>query len=180
MCLLLKFQISNNKYLYRIKKYLFKNNEVDKKRKDKKIVEILMEQKKNCGLGSGLGNYLVAEILYYAKISPFKTIYEIYSDRAMSDRLSDSIEKVVKSAYKTSYVGYLDDADEEFAKYVKKLRKNIDEDKDYIYNFHPDIEVGDVFQFNVYGQKQDPKGNPVKKDKIIKGRTTYWVPDVQK
>lgn len=32
---------------------------------------------------------------------------------------------------------------------------------------------------NIYGKKEDPKGNPVSKDKVG-GRDTYWVPAVQK
>ena len=32
----------------------------------------------------------------------------------------------------------------------------------------------------VYGQKQDPEGNEVIKEKTSDGRTTHWVPSVQK
>jgi formamidopyrimidine-DNA glycosylase len=31
----------------------------------------------------------------------------------------------------------------------------------------------------VYGQKHDPEGNPVIKEKTDDGRSTHWVPEVQ-
>ena len=35
-------------------------------------------------------------------------------------------------------------------------------------------------RFIVYNQKQDPLGNPVIKEKTKDGRTTHWVPAVQR
>ena len=47
-------------------------------------------------------------------------------------------------------------------------------------NYYPKVKLKEnEFDFLVYGQNEDPYGNTIKKDKIIKGRTTYWVPNVQ-
>jgi len=35
-------------------------------------------------------------------------------------------------------------------------------------------------KFAVYGQKTDPQGNEVVKEKTRDGRVTHWVPDIQK
>jgi formamidopyrimidine-DNA glycosylase len=37
-----------------------------------------------------------------------------------------------------------------------------------------------VFEFEVYAQKTDPKGNVVIREETLDGRTTHWVPDVQR
>jgi formamidopyrimidine-DNA glycosylase len=42
-------------------------------------------------------------------------------------------------------------------------------------------ESGDYdSRFLVYNQKNDPDGNGVIKEKTPDGRTTYWVPEVQR
>lgn len=130
----------------------------------KPIVSILMDQKK---VGSGIGNYLVAEILYRAKISPF---------RLGSEMTPSQLKRLV---YWTKYViklSYLDNQTDYMIGLVKDLgrTKKID--------YHPEVEIDedDHFQFQVYGQETDPKGNPVEKASIVKGRTTWWVPAVQK
>lgn len=130
----------------------------------KPIVSILMDQKK---VGSGIGNYLVAEILYRAKISPFRLGTEI------------SQKQLKKLVYWTKYViklSYLDNQTDYMIGLVKDLGKTKKID------YHPEIEIDDDdhFQFQVYGQKTDPDGNPVEKASIVKGRTTWWVPKIQK
>lgn len=128
------------------------------------IVKILMDQTK---VGSGLGNYLVAEILYRAKISP----HRLGSSLGKKDieNLIYWIKYVVKLSYVDNHIGYMVNLEEEANKIHKK-------------NYHSDIDLGDdTFEFLVYRKKVDPDGNKVKAEKINgSDRTTYWVPAVQK
>ena len=123
------------------------------------IVKALTDQKKL----SGIGNYLSAEILYKAKISPHRpanslTVTEIKT-------LKYCIKYVTKLAYVNNDIGYMVNL-----KY--KIKKK---------NYHPDIDVGNAkFEFNVYGRNTDLLGNKITAEKIIPGRTTYWVKGIQK
>lgn len=94
---------------------------------------------------SGVGNYLKAEILYDAKISPLREVGD-----------------VTAAEWKTILVS---------AKKVIKRQKgnvsNSDGDK---------YEAG----MRVYMRAEDPKGNKVEKHATKTGRTTFWVPAVQK
>lgn len=131
------------------------------------IVKILMDQKK---IGSGLGNYLVVEILYRAGISPHRLGNSLTKKELKN--LEYWIKYVVKLSYVDNYIGYMENLDEEARKIERK-------------NYHPEIKLKDkTFQFLVYQKKYDPDNNPVKADKIVgpekTKRTTYWVPAVQK
>lgn len=133
---------------------------------DKPIVAILMDQTK---IGSGIGNYLVAEILYRAKISPHR--HGTSFDKKELKRLDRSIKYTMKLAYCNNSTGYMESIDP----LADKLEKR---------NYHRDIKIKRrKFRFQVYGQTHDPYGNPVKKDHIVgtgsNKRTTYWVPLVQ-
>lgn len=126
------------------------------------IAKLLSDQKK---IGSGLGNYLIPEILYRAKISP----HRLGTDMSKKDlkKLKYWIKYVVKLAYMDNHIGYMKNLEDE----TKKLKKH---------NYHPDIVLdGNTFKFLIYRQKKDPKGNKVKTDKINGERNTYWVPAVQ-
>jgi formamidopyrimidine-DNA glycosylase len=123
------------------------------KYKDKMIVELLMNQKK---LGAGLGNYLTPEILYRAKIKPSRKIKNITQDDTKI--LTKTIQKVLKLCYHNNT-----------NKYLVFLQKNLNKHTDNI-----------KWKFLVYRRKEDDMGNPVTASKLIKGRTTYWVKEVQK
>jgi formamidopyrimidine-DNA glycosylase len=135
----------------------------DTKYGDKMIVELLMDQKK---LGSGLGNYLTPEILYRAKISPRRKIKSLIKKEGLL--LSKNIKRVLKLCYyenKNKYMKYI----EYFLPKHKRNKK-----------YHEDTDIsGKHFKFLVYRRKTDDYGNKVIADKIIKGRTTYWVKEVQ-
>lgn len=134
------------------------------------IVVLLMEQKR--GIGSGLGNYLTSEILYHAKISPKREIKNLTDDDIKI--LTDSIKYIIKLAYVNNQVGYMT----RFANF-SKTHKRLLKDK-ILPNYHPKVKLGrDKFDFKVYRRKVDPFGNKVIADKIIKGRSTYWVPAIQ-
>ena len=126
------------------------------------IVKILMDQKK---VGSGLGNYLVAEILYRAKISPHRKGSQFTKEDI--ENLTYWIKYMVKLSYVDNHIGYMINLEDEANKIKKK-------------KYHPDIKLKDnTFKFLVYRKKEDPHGNEVKAEKINGMRTTYWVPNVQ-
>lgn len=179
----LKESFTNDEFHQRIKNYIInKKGTINNARKNKKIVQVLMEQKAAKALGSGIGNYLAVEILYDARMSPHKTIYEIYSDKKLSDQLAKSIKYIIKLSFETAENGYMGRLTDDMDKFVKKLRREIKKDKKHENNYHRRTGLGNhKFDFLVYRQKKDPDGNPIKGERdIIKGRTTYWSPIVQK
>jgi len=129
-----------------------------KKYKDKMIVELLMDQKK---IGSGLGNYLTPEILYRAKIKPSRKAKDLTESDVKV--LTKKIKEVLKLCYHSNDNKYLTFLQKYLNKHVREpYLKEIDID-------------GKKWEFLVYRQKIDKKGNKVIADKLIKGRTTYWV-----
>ncbi len=127
------------------------------------LVKILMDQKK---VGSGLGNYLVAEILYRAKLSPHRLGSSLTKHEIKN--LEYWIKYIVKLSYMDNHIGYMANLEKEASKIHKK-------------DYHPDIKLKEkTFRFYVYRQKTDPQGNPIRAEKIVGTRTTYWVPAVQK
>ena len=116
------------------------------------------------------GNYLVAEILYRAGISPYRSSSQLLDDDIQ--RLEYWIKYIVKLSYMDNHIGYMVNLEEEQSKIKRK-------------NYHPTIKLKEkTFKFLVYRQKKDHYGNPVHADKIVgpegKKRTTYWVPAIQK
>ena len=132
------------------------------KQYDEPVIKLLNNQTK---IGSGLGNYLTAEILYRAKISPHRLGSKL-SPKQISD-LEYWIKYVTKIAYLNKDLGYMDKIDPEITDIKRR-------------NYHPEIKPTTDFEFLVYKRKTDPKGNKVKAEQILPGRTTYWVPAVQK
>lgn len=179
---LLKEEFTNDEFYNRIKKYILKKDgTISKSRANKEIVKVLMDQSAKSGLGAGGGNYLTSSFLYDAKISPYTKMKAFYSNRKLSDQLADSIRYNLKLAYMTEDIGYMEHIDKSVTKFVNNLRNKIKKDKDSPYNFQPKVKIGkEKFKFSVYRQKKDPFGNDVKGDEIIKGRTTYWSPTIQK
>lgn len=150
---------------------IFYNKIMALKNKKMPIITLLMDQKK---LFSGIGNYLGAEILYHAKIDPHSTVNNISKNKALCNILSKSIKYITKLSLLKSDIGYLSELDDDFKLFITELRKTI--------IVHPDIKLKKkaYFEFNVYNQEVDPLGNPITKSKIIKSRTTYWCPAIQK
>jgi len=150
----LKTNFTNTEFYNSFNNYLLKY----KPRKKIKIIKLLLDQS---AIGSGIGNYLVAEILYNAKISP----HRILSSLTKSDikQISHSIKLITKSSYyNTSTLGHYN---------LGKIKHK---------NYHPDVKHIIKNVFVVYQQKYDHFKNPVKRDKILSGKTTYWVPNIQK
>jgi formamidopyrimidine-DNA glycosylase len=146
---------------------------LDKLNQKKKIVEVMMSQEANKGIGSGLGNYLVPEILYRAKISPLRTVSSLTKHDV--ERLTDTMKTVLRLCYISNKTEYIEHLKSFLDKHSKKV--SVGKFPDY----HKSQKVGhEKFEFKVYGRKIDNLGNEVIGDKIITGRTTYWVPNVQK
>ena len=179
---LLKTSFTNKEFYERMYNYLYnKKGKLSTARANNPIVKVLMNQKSTTGLGCGIGNYLSAEILYRAKISPRKKIIDIYKNKNLASKLAESIRYTIKLTFLTADVGYLAHLDDNMTKWIATFRKRVIADKDHKYHYQPDTDIGhNKFQFDVYRQSNDPKGNPVIMDKIIPGRTTYWVKQVQK
>ena len=145
-----------------------------KNKKDKLLIKFLMDQHNNDTVGSGIGNYIAVESLYEAKLSPHRTIGSLTNKEL--EILNKSIKKIIKISYIANKVGYMERLEDYIAKHQEQVKKG--KFPDYL----PEIKIkdGDEFNFKVYQQKEDPLGNIVLADKIITGRTTYWVPEVQK
>ena len=121
-----------------------------KKKPNKTITEFLMNQKNV----SGIGNYLKAECLYDAQISPHRFCQHITKEE--SDRLFHACRRIINLSYQTGGAT------------IKNYRK-------------PNGKKGLYSQrFAVYNQKTSPCGNEIIKEKTLDKRTTHWVPAIQK
>lgn len=117
---------------------------------NKTIAECLMNQ----SLISGVGNYLKAEILYDAKISPHRLCKDITEKEFKT--LAESCYWVTRLSYKMGGAT------------LSTYRQ-------------PNGEKGLYSRrFAVYNQKTDPLGNNVIKEQTLDKRTTHWVPNIQK
>lgn len=114
------------------------------------LPKILMNQ----SIFSGIGNYLKAEILYASKISPHRLFKDVTQEE-LKDLYHNSI-KIINNSFKSGGA---------------TIRNYSD-----IY-----LNSGKyVFNFKVYGRKIDSNGYDVQKLKTTDGRTTHWVPEIQK
>jgi len=120
------------------------------KKPDWTLAQTLLEQ----SVVSGVGNYVRAEALYRAKLSPHRLV----SDTKPAERaaLRVAIQSVLSEAY-------------------SRRGATIQDYRD------PDGGEGQYSQhFQVYNRKQDPHGNEVMREDAEDGRTIHWVPAVQK
>ncbi len=114
------------------------------------ITKALMNQK----VIAGIGNYIKAEALYRAKISPHRTVGSL-SDEELK-RLYEMSLWVIHASYNAR----------------SKTLTNYP---------LPDGGSGRVrFYFQVFRKRKDPHGNRVIMDKTPDGRTTHWVTEIQK
>lgn len=120
-----------------------------KKHGKKTLPEFLMDQ----SILSGVGNYIKAEALYLAKISPHRKMSSL-SDLEINT-LNKAVSCIIRESYRTG--------GSTFRTY-----------QDF------NGEVGNfTSRFMVYGQETDPLGNKVIREETEDGRTTHWVPKVQ-
>lgn len=145
------------------------NNFINSKStRDKNIVKTLMNQEL---IVSGIGNYLIAEILYDAKINPHRSFNDL--SKSEIKKLAHSMRKISKFAYYDNTIGYMNN----LSTFAKNHFQKIKDGK--LPDYHDDILITKKFTFNVYGQTHDHKNNPITRDQIIKGRTIYWCPVIQ-
>lgn len=118
-------------------------------RKSKPIGQLLMDQ----GIFAGVGNYIRAEALYLAKISPWRQANIMKKEELVT--LCQALVDVMKESYDhqgATILTYKDAYGAE-GKYSSC--------------------------FKVYGQTTDPLGNPIVKEETPEGRTIHWCPAVQ-
>lgn len=120
-----------------------------RKKSNKDICSVLMNQ----SVISGVGNYIKAESLWYAKINPYATISSLTDENI--ETLRKAILFVINKAYQRDGASI----------------------KDY-YTF--DNETGSAtFEFVVYGKSKDYNGHEVIKEQTLDKRTTHWVRERQ-
>lgn len=120
-----------------------------KKQKGKTLPEFLMNQKAI----SGVGNYVKAEALYLAKISPLRTCNSLTEKEIKT--LKDSIDRVLRTSYNSG------------GSTIKTYRDVFGNTGSF------------TSRFLVYGNDVDPQGNTVQRTTTKDGRTTFWVPAIQ-
>ena len=147
---------------------------MDNKRKtNNNIVSILMTQDANKGIGCGIGNYLCAEILYEALISPHRDITSLTANEILN--LAKAIRQIMKEAYVNNNTKYMERLSDFMSTHYDKIKNN------KFPNYYSDIKLQNKqFVFRVYGQKKDLNGNNVIGENIHADRTTWWVPVIQK
>lgn len=120
-----------------------------KKYLDKNICVALMSQE----VLAGVGNYIKAEALFKAEISPWRKVEEIPTRRLQE--LIKWCRQIAIDAYilKGNSFHTFTNADGTKGSYKDKLK--------------------------IYKQKIDPYGNEIIKEETPDGRTTYWSPSVQ-
>ncbi len=118
-------------------------------RSTKPIGQVLMDQ----GVFAGVGNYIRAEALYLARMSPWKQSNLLKKEeiRALCQAIVDVMNE--SYAHQGATILTYKDAYGAEGKYSSC--------------------------FKVYGQKTDPLGNNIVKEETADGRTIHWCPAVQ-
>lgn len=117
----------------------------------KDVLSVLMDQEK---VVSGLGNYMVAETLYAAKVSPFRPFKQV---------TDDELRCICREGKRIALISY------------QSQGLSI---QDFTL---PDGRKGGFKPFlHVYTRGKTPANEPVKGEKGSHGRTIWWVPSVQK
>ena len=124
------------------------DNAISKKKKWS-LAKALMDQ----SVIAGVGNYVKAESLWLARLSPHRKV-ESLTDHDIRI-LNHSIQTVLRESFQNGGA-------------TLRTYKNFD-----------GTEGKYSSRFAVYDQKKDPDGNEVVKEKTDDGRTTHWVPSVQ-
>lgn len=120
------------------------------KRPDSTLAEALMDQ----SLIGGIGNYIKAEVLYRARISPNRMVKTL-SKQEFSD-LNRYTKEVVELSFSNMGASI-------------KTYSGIED------------EVGEFVDFfQVYGRKTCPLGFEIIREETKDGRTTWWCPQIQK
>ena len=121
-----------------------------KKNLEKTIAEVLMDQR----VLAGIGNYLKAEVLYHSRVSPWRKVKDLADEEVVD--LHDNAVRLINLSYNMGGAT--------------------------IQNYRQPDDSGGLYsrRFAVYGQEADPHGNAVIREKTPEGRTTHWVPELQR
>lgn len=133
------------------------------KNKNINIVKALMDQKK---LFCGLGNYLVAELLYLSKINPFLNIKDLSEEQIIN--LYDNLKQLLVNLYNYP-----------FEKYIKKDIIDLHLINLNPHKYFPEIINIQKYKFNIYQRDYDDFCNEIITKEIIKDRLLYYCPNVQ-
>jgi len=119
------------------------------KMKNKTVCEAIMSQ----SVISGVGNYLKADSLWLAKISPHRKVSHLSSMELST--LNASIKKVIRASYQSggATIKSYSDMNGTVGQYSER--------------------------FLVYSRDTDMHGNKVLREETPDGRTTHWCPDIQ-
>ncbi len=121
-----------------------------KKKPEWSIAKTIMDQK----IIAGVGNYVKAEALWRAEISPHREV------KTLTDIELNTLNNAIKQVLRDSY-----------SNGGATIRS---------YKTFDGSEGQYARRFAVYNQKSDPNGFPVIKEVTEDGRTTHWVPQIQK
>jgi DNA-formamidopyrimidine glycosylase len=121
-----------------------------KKWADKEFCQLLMDQ----GVVAGIGNYIKAEALYATGISPRRKCNDLQLADALLTVFAARDVALRSYAAKGNTVRTYAGIDGEAGTFARELQ--------------------------VYGKKTDPSGRAVVKEETADGRTTHWVPELQK
>jgi endonuclease-8 len=119
-------------------------------KKDLNICEFIYKKQ---NILSGIGNYLKCEILYFAKISPWRSI------KKLSQKEIELLHYYIVEICKRSYLRY------------GRTNKYSD--------LFTDDECTFSTQFMVYDKQYDPLTNKITHEKTPDDSKTYWVKDLQ-
>ena len=113
------------------------------------LVEALMNQK----IIAGVGNYIKAESLWLAKLSPHRIVDSLTLEEF--ELLNDSIKRVMQLSYESQCQ-------------ITKQNKELENKKS-----------GYLDELNCYRKKTDPNGEEIIKEATKDGRSTWWAPTAQ-
>lgn len=117
------------------------------------IADILLDQ---TYIGSGIGVYLLSEILHNAKIKPNIEIKNLPNNQIID--LFKSIKYIFKLSYLTNDAGYYEKMDSEQMKFIHKIRNSIKNNPDSKYNYLKNVNIhNNTFKYYVYKQKDSNK-----------------------
>jgi len=113
------------------------------------LAEALMNQH----IIAGVGNYIKAESLWLAKLSPHRIVDSLTLEEF--EMLNDSIKRVMRTAYNS------------LCQITEQNQDIKDENSSYL------------DELNCYRKKTDPDGAEIIKEATKDGRTTWWAPTAQ-
>jgi len=113
------------------------------------LAQALMDQ----GIIAGVGNYVKADSLWLAKLSPHRKVDSLCQEEFES--LNDSIKRVLRDSYQSQGAT------------IKSYKDFDDNEGSY----------GEAFL--CYGRSRDEDGEEVIREETLDGRTTWWVPTRQ-